>query len=102
MLVADRCILLIKERANPGKLRKIAPELRSWENFPTNNWRRIPHGHGNIRRAGRVDAHSLFERSVRNAGQASRRVAGREDRRPEQRRERYDPRFWLRRACAAR
>jgi hypothetical protein len=39
---ADRCPFLIKERANPGKPRKIARPSGCWQIFPTNSWREIP------------------------------------------------------------
>jgi len=34
--------LLIKERANPRKLRKIVTKDIGWRNFPPNYWRDFP------------------------------------------------------------
>jgi hypothetical protein len=41
-LAAGPCHQLIKECANPGKLRKITDETSSWRIFPTNYWRDFP------------------------------------------------------------
>src|SRR4051794_17098693 len=41
-LLAGRCSLLIKERANPAKLQKTTHQDGPWRIFPTNNWWRIP------------------------------------------------------------
>ena len=85
LVVAGRCTRLIKERANPGKLRKMrcwqAPD---WRNFPTKSWCGFPSRRlGTFATPRRVERPSSSEGVRRDVGQDCRRVARREGRRPE-------------------
>src|SRR3954465_1417942 len=85
--------MLIKERANPAKLRKIAGGRLWWRFFPTKSWRRIPILElGTFATPGASGPRPLA-RGFASAGQACRCVVGREDRRRQQRRKRRDARL---------
>jgi hypothetical protein len=60
--------LLIKERANHAKLRKMVSQSTGWQIFPTKSWWRIPTGGWNIRHIRRVVAKDVSEEFGRMIG----------------------------------